>query len=255
MNKLLLFRAFIAGVATIMQFWLSIVVFNNDYQCRQEFRAWNSSINQQKCLESLNDVSEWHCKCEWFGSRTVCSPCDQTSCEYTDYWMRVSNDWAVAIAVFIFSALALIEGWRSLSMIAKICCNDSSELSSFEYCSPFGFLAMLLNPASFDIRIKRLPAESFMIVIDCLTIGLVFQYSSFSQTSINDPLMIVILVSSSCNGLGYLLNIFLINYQDRIVAKNKHKIVQERLIEHHIPIVPGLPPPYDKDNHGKDCVV
>jgi len=218
MNKILFLRALIAGCATIMQFWTTFLIFNNDYQCRTKFVS--------------------------------CADVECKTIHYTDYWMRVFNDLAVATASFVFIPLVLIEAWRSSWMIGKICCGgDDSSVSSFEYCSPFGFLAMVLNPGCFNTKISSTRAESFMIIIDCLAITLVFQYSVITDTSIMVPFMLAILVSSSCNGLGYLLNIFSINYRLQNAGVNNHNFMQDQFLDRSVQ-ERALPPPYN-NNPGK----
>jgi len=253
MNKILFCRAFIAGIATVMQFWLSVVVFNNDFQCRTAFTNSNSSVNQQNCVDTLDSVSEWHCTCEWFTSSVsvLCNNGRDCQYHYTDLWMRVFNDWVVVTASFVFIPVVLIEAWRSFNMIGEICCDGKGAypLSNFEYCSLFGFLAMVLNPACFNTQISSNRADSLMIIIDCLTIGLVFQYSAAINVSIMTPYMLATLISSSCNGVGYLLNIFLINYrlQNQHARKNLHS-TQEKFIDHSVQVPVAhlpLPPPYN----------
>ncbi len=215
MNKIVFLRSLIAGCATIMQIWIAIVIYNNDYLCRTGFSSSNSSIgNQQECISTLNDFSQWHCTCRYFSTTTICEKSEE--CIYIEYWMRVFDDWSVALASFVFIPLVIIESWRSWWMIQKIFGNNDTGSTSFDFCSPFGFLAMILNPSCFNIQIPSTHEESFMVIIDGLSIGLIFQYCAASKTSISVPFILITLISSCCNGVGYLLNLYILNYQHQV---------------------------------------
>src|SRR3982751_3995165 len=110
MNKVILLRSFIAGCTTIMQFWIIVVVFHNDFVCRKEYYNTNSQGNKMACIVSLNSITQWHCKCQFFYASNFCA---NNQCTEVDYWMRVFDDGTLALASFIFIALLIIECYRS----------------------------------------------------------------------------------------------------------------------------------------------
>lgn len=244
MNKILFIRAFIAGCATIMQIWLTVVVFNNDYQCREEFYQGNNSTeNKMQCMATLDNLSPWFCSCRYWATVN------------DDYWMRLFDEWSTAMASFIFIPLVIIELCRSIPMIYNIFGGDFT-VTSFEYCSPFGFLAMILNPISFHVKITKTYGESSIILIDILSIGLIFRYCYVTNQSVTDtPSITVTLISSVLDCLGYLLNLYILNYEyqmkkqrniQRLLDKNENSEKPRIVIDSNVQKPP--PPPYSDQN-------
>jgi hypothetical protein len=226
-NKLLFFRSLIAACTIIMQFWIIFLVFNNDYICRSYFTNGDSSDNQKDCIVSSSQISQWHCTCKYFNNEEVCSTWnDRASCVEIDFYMRVFDDGTLALASFIFIPLIIIEIWRSFFTITRMCnCDAPLSLITFDYCSIFGFITILLNPSIFDVPVPSTHIESLMILIDAASIGLIFQYSIVSKTSIHEPFMLVALVLNCCDSICYLLNMYILNRQIRI---NKQKNINEQ---------------------------
>jgi hypothetical protein len=239
---LLLLGSLIAGIASITQIWMSIIVFYSDYLCRNQFYYTNTSIgNEMDCINSLNSIHQLHCKCEYFS----------TVYEYEgtyaiDIWMRVFNDGLVALASIILILLVIAEFFRSYKTIFIICGYDIYELTTFEYYSISGFFALILNPASFNTYIFSARLESCMVIVDALSIGLIFGYSSSSQTSMSDPFILVTLIISCLNGLRCLLNLYRMNNQNYNEKRNKTLNVNVNVQPVSVPTVP--PPDYDDED-------
>ena len=212
---LLILGAFITGCATIMQLWLSGIVFNNDYQCRTLFYSSNTSIgNKMQCINSLNSTLEWHCACR-------VEVINYNGDENIDCWLKISNDWAVYLAsLHVFIPLVIVECIRALAMLFTIC-GDVHSFSTFEYFSVFGFFVMLLDPTIFHNNIPSSRIESALILIDTGTIVLIFQYTSVINVAITDPFYLVTLIASCCNGLRCILIIYYLNRQRYIKMKKQ----------------------------------
>src|SRR5947208_7231818 len=94
---------------------------------------------------------------------------------------------------------------------------------------------MLIIHEYFNDPIPSTYDESFMIIIDCLSIGLIFQYCAVSEISIQVPFILITLISSGCNGLGYLLNLSMLNYQRQLNKKKYNECsVREKLSEYSV---------------------
>lgn len=129
-------------------------------------------------------------------------------------------------------------------MICKILGDENINVTSFEYCSILGFLALILNPVSLHKEIQGTREESLMIIIDSLTIGLLFRYCYSTSLTIQTPFVMVTMISSCCNGFCHLLNIYILNYQDHMKKlKAKEKLTTNSVF---VPIGPPTiqPPSY-----------
>ena len=233
MNKIsILLGSFIAGLASVMQIWLDIIVFHNDFICRQGFSYANTSIyNKMNCINSLNDLEQWHCTCRDDGTLY-----DVNNQGYdVEKWMRIFDDGSVALASLTFIVLVVVEVIRSCVMIPRICGDEISDLTTCEYCSPMGFFALILNPSSFDEYIPSRRGESCMIIVDMLSVGLIFQYCKASNTSINDPFILVVLIINCCNALRSIL------IQYRINSKHHSEKLKKKLQRISPPAYENLP--------------
>ena len=239
MNKLLCVRSFFAACAIFTQILMVGFVFYNDFQCREEFYFGNSVENKKDCIGSLDTLPQWHCKCKYWGTNTLKVKSGKT---YTvDYWMRLFDEWSVVMASIIFIPLILIELYRSVVAIRKIC-GVGDAMTPFKYCSFLGFFAMILDPAFFNTNVPNTCGESAMIIIDILIIGLFFRYCFVTNTSIiNASYFIYIPVLSMCNALGSLVNCAKICYE-------KRKICRITIDESQIQENNYVPPPYLNSN-------
>lgn len=220
---LLLLSSLIAGVVSIMQIWMCIIVFRDDYNCRTYFNNANSStLNEMECI-STNSTEQFHC---------ICRYSYLNSWENVD-WIRVFDDGSVAMASIIFIMLVIIEFLRAPCMIYVICGSEMIDLTTLQYCSIFGFFALMLNPSSLDKYIPATHCELFMVIIDVLSIGLIFHYCSASEISIYEPFYLTTLILSSCNGLRCIFMIYHINYQRFIEKQNKNLSRQPILHQHY----------------------
>lgn len=211
MNKiLLLLGSSIAACAFIMQMWVCIAVFNNSYLCRTGFSDANTSnINEINCKISLNSTEQWHCTC-------------RVSASYYIAWMRIFDDASVTLASFLFIILVLIEFYRSFYTVQTICGEEIRNLTTLEFFSPSGFVALILNPSNLDNPIPSTYFESSVIVVDALSIGLIFQYCSASKTSIDEPFILIALISSCFDGIRCILNLYFLNCLRRIAKRKIH---------------------------------
>jgi hypothetical protein len=250
MHKILLLSSsFIACVTIIMQLGMDIIVFSNDYNCRTLFDSASTSVgNKMQCMASLNTI-QTQCKCEYFGNNY------DDNGNLINFWMRVFDDGTLAMASIIFIILMLVEIVRSYFMILRICDVKVNGLTTFEYCSVFGFFALVLNPSSFYDNIPGTHIESIMIIVDILSIGLIFQYCNAFETSIENIsdhriFILIALIMSICNGLRNILNLYCVNRQNHpLPNKSNKKMTKHHIIDPTI-IIPTAestfePPAYD----------
>jgi len=192
--SLLFIGSFIACVTIIMQFWMSGIVFHYSYMCRTKFDNSDVSVvNKMACINSLNDTMLWNCTCQyfnaWYGKGGV----------EVDVWMKVFDDGSVALASLVFIFLIFAEVPRICSMVAKIYGIEIWYLTTYDYFSVFGILALVLDPSICNKNISSTYGETLVIIIDILAIILVFQYTNALNTSISYPVFLLTLITSSCD--------------------------------------------------------
>ncbi len=193
-----LLASLIATCAIITQFYLSIIIFNNDYVCRDVFNGANSSIdNKMNCENSLNNFNGSHCKCQYFW-RYSCY-FDGGTCSYDNdiiinYYVKVYDDTAVVLASFIFILQFIVQFVYNVYGLIAL---DFFELS----CCRF--------PKTFN-KIINIIWKSFTLVSTILTIGLIFRYCLISEIYYYELFIIFALICNCSNGICDIINIYLI---------------------------------------------
>lgn len=227
-----------------MQLWLVIVVFHNSSICYESYFSASSQENKDSCFLSLNQMNQnlgAQCQCMFVHSRSSTNmPCSGNNKCLIDQWDRVFDTLSSVIASFIIISLTVIESYRSFIMIDKIMGSNcvNKVLTSFEYNSLFGFLAMVLDPGCFKQDIKSHRKEILLIIIDCMAIGLVFRYCYILNVRTESPFIINILLSCTCNSLGHMANMHVLNYK-KLKSQSVVTINDQPIIH----IVPSVPEP------------
>lgn len=208
--------AFVAGATIILQFTLALIVITYDSVCRDVLCAPENAIQCAASLETLP-----FCSCGPGGDLHSCW--NRTTYTSAAATVRDFHDGTVAMAGIGISLIAICEIWRSSwSVCAMLNCDfltsghcKNHRLSSWEYDSTFGCLALCLNPHILRRGIPLSAAGAFTsLLLDGFFIGLVFQLHAVLNTqSLNSwpALHIAIFTANVCDIFRCALRIYASN--------------------------------------------
>ena len=176
MYKLLLL-ALVSSCCTILQFGLTGMIFNEDWQCRTEFS------NMTECQQSL--IGFCHCRESIIGDPKLS--------------VSVFDELSVAMASILFIGMTCLEIQRFIFCGYTLLCSSKNHhhLSLLELLSPIGFFTMLLTPALKntlkDVSFLCRQYSILTMLFDFLAIGTISRYSYETRTFIFEtPMLIVV---------------------------------------------------------------